>query len=99
MIFIFTHLGYKHEQKFLRESGFAVLGMGEAEDMETDRFMFRQLQEELGMNTPETEAVTGIKELREEGRELIRHRGESIPLRTSSRNLGTDFAHPEMRIS
>ena len=61
IVFPDTHSGAHVE--FLRSHGYPVAGVGQAEELELDRWEMRQIQKEIGLPSQDTELITGIVNL------------------------------------
>lgn len=64
-LFVFPDLLDSDLQEHLRDMGKRVWGSGRADRLETDRLMFRKLQEKLKMPTPKYEVIKGMQALKE----------------------------------
>lgn len=61
--FVFPDLYEGDLQVYLRSQGKAVWGSGASQQLELDRWKMRELQKELGMPSPPTRLVKGLKNL------------------------------------
>lgn len=62
---IFPDVHHAEEQEHLESLGMAVWGGRSASDLETNKYRFKQIQAELGMNHAEFDLVQGMDDLRE----------------------------------
>lgn len=63
--FVFPDVGDADIQAELKAQGKFVFGSGEGEQIELDKWEYRNLAKKLGMNMPKTIMVKGVKALRE----------------------------------